>query len=269
MGLNWRTRKMPNKDYTTMIKYGEWLQFILGNDIEWGDLTKRFKEAINFLNLDYKLPAKDLSLLLIRKIEREKARDHYIDLAYRMKEKGDYSRREALRERRDPLNLYDFISDLQDTIYKNRFPDEYFDEVLNSVVLMYRARRTILRWLEELIKDDVLWDFSSETLIKIEDLIKYHNGIRKALDFNEDEGLRKVITLTESYQYDVLGIPTHVILSHIFLEFLLLGGQQHFGFCEHCKGFFAVQRKKKGKQKKQYCRKTCRTNASKLRADQK
>jgi hypothetical protein len=256
---------MPNSDYDTMIKYGEWLQVLLQKNIRPWQLTKQFQEAITLLDLDYTVSSNDLSLTIIDKIEKQRVWDYYIYHAYTLAEKGDVSFIESFRDTRDPLRIYDFLSDLKENRYADQYPEHYFESVLQSVITMYMDRRFILSWLKGLQDNDVPWRSIPDTPpIGIEHLVANYNGIREWLNFDTIKGLHRVISFTTEYPHAALGIPTEVILSHIALKFLLLAEYDYFGFCGHCGSFFVVHRK----GRKVYCSDICRANASKIRAIQ-
>lgn len=255
---------MPKNDYAAMVKYGEWLNVLLGKDIKTWQLKKQFQEAITVLNLDYTLSLNDLSLTIIDKIQKLKVWDYYIYHAYSLTEKGGISFIESFRDIHDPLRIYDFLSDLKENTYSDRYPDTYFESVLKSVIHMYMDRRFILKWFKKLKENDAPEMFSSDTFTGIKHLVSNYNGIRKSLTFDKIRGFHHVVSFTEKYPHAELGIPTEVILSHIALKFFMLGDIDYFGFCDHCSNFFVVHRK----GRKVYCSDICRANASKIRASQ-
>jgi hypothetical protein len=256
---------MPSNEYATMIKYGEWLEEVLQKDIKPWQLTKQFQAAVTILDLDYALSLNDLSLTIIDRIEKEKVWDYYIYHAYTLAEKNDVSFIGSFREINDPLRIYDFLSDLRENTYADKYPENYFERVLKSVITMYMDRRFILSWLKGMQDNDVPWVAGAETgAVGIEHLVANYNGIRESLRFDKIQGFRRVVSFSEEYPHAVLGVPTEVLLSHIALKFLLLGEYDYFGFCGHCSSFFVVHRK----GRKVYCSDICRANASKIRAGQ-
>ncbi|MEN8134337.1 MAG: hypothetical protein ABFS18_02205 [Thermodesulfobacteriota bacterium] len=92
--------------------------------------------------------------------------------------------------------------------------------------------------------------------------INAYNEISDVLFINNDT-ITLERSLTDSPIQEEDGRYTHVpalaIISNIFFDFLFLGGQDYYGFCEHCDKFFVIQRK----GRKIYCSDICRVNANK------
>ena len=79
----------------------------------------------------------------------------------------------------------------------------------------------------------------------------------------ENEKVTKIPSISGREGENIYPIPWNILISRIFFNFLFLGGQDYFGFCEHCDKFFLVQRK----GRKKYCSDSCRAQASKIRSE--
>ena len=94
--------------------------------------------------------------------------------------------------------------------------------------------------------------------------IKAYNEISDSLFISNDTIKLERALVDNPIQKDAdysTTVPSPAILSNIFFDFLLLGGQDYYGFCEHCDKFFVIQRK----GRKKYCSDICRVNANKAK----
>jgi hypothetical protein len=92
--------------------------------------------------------------------------------------------------------------------------------------------------------------------------IKSYNDITDYLSINNDiVSINRCIIDHHFPKNDnsYASVPIIKIFSNIFLDFLLLGGQDYYGFCEYCDKFFVVQRK----GRKKFCSDICRVNSNK------
>lgn len=63
------------------------------------------------------------------------------------------------------------------------------------------------------------------------------------------------VAITNATENTSLQMVTKAFLSNILFDFLLLDGQEYYGFCEYCSKFFAIERK----GRKKFCSDICRT----------
>jgi hypothetical protein len=249
---------MPDTKFDKMVEYGDWLEIFFTDRTVW-QLKRQFVDAVPLLNLDYQLPENDLSLQLIEKIGVENLRDLYIRSGAFEGGDCDYTLEGFPIDGEDSPPILAFLKHEYEHTYGKQIPEQYFTRVFESVFEMYELKNYILGWFRGLLKRDVPWEFRDATPFGIKYLVKVYNGIREELKITEKEGYHRVNVFTAEHRQ--LGIPVDVVLCKIALEYLFAGGQEYFGFCNHCDKFFTSKRK----LRKSYCSDLCRVNASKER----
>lgn len=94
------------------------------------------------------------------------------------------------------------------------------------------------------------------------DLISAYNKLNEHLHLKNDSLVlertlfnRLIHPEIKSEKTTYSHLPTDVLISNIFFDFLLLGGQEYYGFCEYCDSFYVTERK----DRKKFCSDICRT----------
>ena len=95
-------------------------------------------------------------------------------------------------------------------------------------------------------------------------LISAYNKLNEQLHIKDQSITLERNLLTDYFRPEInseesipkyFALPTDVLISKIFFDFLLLGGQNYYGFCEYCDSFFVIERK----NRKKFCSDVCRT----------
>lgn len=148
---------------------------------------------------------------------------------------------------------YEFIINLYDDFH---FSDK-LDKISQKIELFNTKELDLLE--ETLDNIYCMAKAPSPTLINNpysgvgEHLIIDKNGCRKIkvlLTVNKNGEITPLYTTPHTQP-----IPFKMFISRIFFEFMLLGGQNYFGFCNYCHGFYIAERK----GRKKFCSDVCRT----------
>jgi len=128
----------------------------------------------------------------------------------------------------------------------------------------------------EIISNDTLTELKEEQNLhrQFNDMLFCYDGLTENLVLEHD-GCKKKFGLSRlwpDYSAEIAhpfycadtttSFHWPIMMTRIFIDFLILGGQDYYGFCEYCDKFFVVQRK----GRKKYCSDVCRALASKERA---
>jgi len=151
----------------------------------------------------------------------------------------------------DDLKLKSFI--LKQISQKASRRNEEWIFVLTAVLEFYGFRKIANRWLGDIIEDKKPLHLNFKSLYFYEKLISNYNYMQHSLQYHKDEGFRDYFNVTGLFD-DLGSEHVEVIFCRIFIDFLLLGGLDYYGFCQNCGNFFLVQRK----GRKKFCSDACR-----------
>ena len=252
---------MAKKEYVEMLQYGEWLQKYLAWDIEGWRFKLLFEEAPNILGLQgvgSKVTQNKIFQYL--KVTEEK------DWEKALAEKSDYY--ETLN--REYQNLENIIDEQLGQDHENtkeklilkvdkvkKLTTEIFE--LSKIVKFLSVREKTIHLARALIESQKPWEqVFYENLTNdnypVSSLLESYGGIVEKFAI-EDNKFSKKYFLAATPNFT----PWLTIMARIFINFLLLGGQEYIGFCNRCDKFYLVQRK----GKKKFCSDICRALAFK------
>ncbi len=152
------------------------------------------------------------------------------------------------------------------------FPYISLIEPIKSLFDFFNQIETVLTLLKKINEQDKPWKISIPLISKqdrlsknssVESLICAYGGISDILHIKKDILVSKralsgrvfADAITKAVEIPYLYVVTEAFLSNILFDFLLLGGQEYYGFCEYCGKFFAIERK----GRKKFCSDICRT----------
>ena len=263
---------MAKSDIKRMIELGEWLEIFLDKNINaWGyrQLANNF---INLYQVDFEISRNDITLRVLEFVDGKKEyikafQDTTIYEKIIKQVGSDY----FYEDEDYPLTISDPLKIIQDG-YKfdedNNFPFFfqkfiYAYEKIRNLFLFQKSSKILLEicigsykpWgisFFELNPPDVS---SNKMLIAeayawlSERLSVSPDGVKKNLAFSNDNGLSAPKNSPTAFPWDIA-------ISRVFFDFLFLGGQDYYGFCEWCGNFFVSKRK----LKKIYCSDNCRAS---------
>lgn len=244
---------MANENYLKIINLGKWLELYLDPKLKaWGyrELTG---QAIELLNIDYRLTDDDVILKNIEVFEKLSPEDQVEFLSLRNTPHTDF-------EKSKFRSLFTFSGDWS----------------LANFFSIYYLRKILLDLFQIIIKKEEPWAHTLDwyrgdkrTVLDIRWLMAMYSGLIEKIVFIEDRALVQktfeppFIGHTQLALYDKPKktfhspscLPWLHVVPRIFFDFLLAGGQEYFGFCGFCGKFFVVQRK----GRKKFCSDICRT----------
>ncbi len=241
-----------------MWEYGELLRKFLAPEIKAWELISLAREAINLLQVDFALTDDDISAQFINKAAAARPGSANVFQGW-----PEMLGRETVKSH-ETTSTADTGGAVgaEEGFYLT--PLAY--SILNKTGIF---RDTIDFLLHEIEQSDLPWTYTVAQL----SMAEQESGrddlhIRWLLDAFRQFGesftvvgneLVKVNRFTggeEKPAYKMFKWDT--ALSRIFFTFLLLGGQEYFGFCAYCGGFYVVQRK----GRKKFCSDGCRVAAN-------
>jgi len=236
---------MANKDFERMIKLGEWLEEYLTPDIHNLKLFKLFQRGPKLIDVNEKIsPTCEISLYLIKKLP---------------KDKYSFEKIESIKKKAEVFINYRInLQKILQEVHKYNLPWQRIllefenDDFLHGFTGQLRAAYSELR--ETIKKNDgeycVAKSFS--TIPYIDQM--HRRSHKKALsEHNEKQPILDEESENATFQ---LARNYRTIVSRIFFDFLLCGGQEYFLFCKHCGKFTVIRRK----GRKKFCSDICRTN---------
>lgn len=162
---------------------------------------------------------------------------------------------------------------------KSIIPYARLENPIRSVLNFFHQREFISILLKKIKEQDKPWTlfisgFGRENYnarqfsegepgnARIRDLISAYNRLNENLHLKNDSLALERTLLNrfihpESRENETTysDLPTDILISNIFFDFLLLGGQEYYGFCEYCDSFYVTERK----DRKKFCSDICRT----------
>ena len=267
-------------DWAQIIKYGKWLERLIGKKkIENWDIKPQFENALELLEIEYQFKIDHPFFIMLDQLTKEKI--NWTDVILKGYEDKDGPTLPATRTFQSLLNIFSIVHYLfQELLEDGRPWNVSFYEIKNKLV-PYEKNESLYRNVVEKLIDGGLEKIVSEetfgvidpriirrlgsTILgayKIEKLysrvgeriLVSPNGCKKVrvllTNKNREENEKQPFTNNDN-QY----LPFDTIVSRIFFEFLILGGQDYYGYCEYCKSFYIAERK----GRKKFCSDVCRT----------
>ena len=252
---------MAKKEYVEMLQHGEWLQKYLDRGIAGWRFKLLFEEATNMLGLHGIGP----------KVTQNKI-FHYLKVIEEKEWEKVLAEKSAYYEtlNREYQNLENIIDaqlgqDLENTkerlILKvdkvEKLTTEIFE--LSKIVKFLSIRKKTIHLARALIESNRPWEqifYENVTNdnYPVTSLLDSYGGIVEKFAIEDNKFIKKsFLAATPNYT------PWLTIMARIFIDFLLLGGQEYIGFCNRCDKFYLVQRK----GKKKFCSDICRALAFK------
>lgn len=228
---------MSNSIIKPMLPYSEWLNNFLKDNINPLNYKKLFENAFELLNVRFEININKTFL-------------------------------SELFEEKQPLSpirtLYPYQAEQKHAFYI----DEMLSRKYGMIELFKLINSSSLDWRENLSNcitnlaidtDNGFRNGTFYTLMQsygnIADTIIVAKGMIKKSKIFHIEGLSYPSAYINKAGFEVL--PTTTVLSQMFFNFLLNGGQTYFSFCNHCNNFFTTQRKIKLGSKR-FCSDICR-----------
>ncbi|MCP4020516.1 MAG: hypothetical protein GY729_01620 [Desulfobacteraceae bacterium] len=256
---------MPGKNLKEMSKFGDWLEQFLNPKITPRDYRELAEKAINLYSLEYKIESDDISLQMAELINK--------DFDLNLLDKKLYELTKTLQPPEDLIDDIPFIDDEIEAKEKlaNSIGGLWWNSAKFSYEIIYRSRAYTLH-LFRTIPATNIWEsdfrearYQGHDEIKqsaVNFLTKAYSGLIDKINFGNKK-LQFVKSLNQgliSKDYILKPFfPWEVVTSRIFFDFLSLGGQDHFMFCNHCGRFTVIKRR----DSKKYCSDICRTASKK------
>ena len=277
---------MPNKksNYLKMLQLGEWLELYLNPNIKPWQYKKLAEDAIEILNIDFKISENDITLQAITLIEKQppEIKKWYLNSNH-IEQFISKAKNPNCTNADDPCNIMSLITAAAAGMNGFLSMDSYKEWISSNAIRIldiYSARLIIDNLLKTIISSEKPWTYAIDEIFKpLEDnsdnlkkaikefdsslspqiLINHYSEIADTLIIQKGEA--KIIRKFQKNIQDIInhpssGIPTAfpwiIVISRIFFDFFMLGGQEYCSFCEQCGKFIVSQRKKR--------RKTCSNN---------
>ncbi len=239
---------MANKDYERMVELGKWLERYLDPSVESRKIKQLFQKGAALIGIS----------------------ESYIF------NPGLISVFDALIFDKE-INIFDHIETILNSEEKQaeliepikNFPggdrSDFQGLFLETIKNLLASRKEILFLLTELQKEQGPWKKVFAKLNESEPYSKYlknlnwsYSSLREEFDVVDGEYQKvKVCDAGDFARHFPIVERNHDIISaNIFFNFLLLGGQDYFLFCEYCGKFTSIQRK----GRKKYCSDICRVS---------
>lgn len=235
---------MQSKDFDRMIKLGEWLEEYLAPNIPTWKLLKLFQAGAYLIGVNEKIsPTCEMSLFFTESLPED----------YSDKKKEDIKNKASV--------FVGYSNDLQkvlEAIIKFNLPWEKIlvefesDYFLHGVTSFFRSSYSELRETIKKIDGEYCVAKSFSKIDFMASIISHAKPEAAQILSPYEEAVN--LKVTENPTFDL--VPNYiVIISRIFFDFLILGGQGYFLFCEYCGRFTVIRRK----GRKKYCSDVCRT----------
>lgn len=260
---------LKKTDYQTMINFGSWLQDFLKLDKpSFYALKGMVDRGLSLLEIDVRCNDDDLPLIFLSNTLPVSDKTDLFSIKLKALSAVQL-RNKSVKDGMDPVNngnVTDFIDGEDDNIYEfdSSAPEnvKVCDEGLvvdyiNDAVLSISNIQALLLFIDiskcgfkELVFDGKR-EYSADGWKKLNSLVPMYNRITDKLVL-DDSTIRttKTIELGSTHWF----VDVSAIVSRIFIDFMLLGGDRYFGFCQQCNSFFFSERK----GRKQYCSDHCR-----------
>lgn len=250
------SRKKLQNDYLFMVNLGDWLERFFDEGINGWQLRELANDAIKLLSIDYVLKNNEPFLTIVDLWDSERKIDdqffiqpQIVDFVDKVKINFAGKVNFEWWDKYDDDDDKPVVTDLTMSRIKQ------FDDVIQGFGSLAQVRLNAMMALRDIFNNtNVPWDKSDvvqgRILIRDEktpSLFLEYPKITERLKITS-EGVKKM----KSFQG--IFFLWNAALSHIFFDFLFLGGQDYFGFCDQCGKFFFAQRK----GRKKFCSDRCR-----------
>lgn len=279
-----------NSEYLKMQEMGEWLERLLSDKVENWELKELFKDAVEILNLEYKIPHEHPFFLNLD--ELTKRNNNWSKWTYYLPIEYDPSanRPDFAEQAAHYTNFYLFTAsyDVRRSLKSMCESSQPWYLALNTMKeKSYEAETEEKREkLDKLLEEEEPREFWKEKLENDPDFaqaVAEFNIVRdKKFDFQVatsfdslysqigeklivgPNGYSKVNVLLTCHENNKITVsmttapneplPFNVFISRIFFDFLLMGGQEYYVYCAHCGKFIVAQRKGRRKTCSDACR---------------
>ena len=247
---------MANPERARMLELGQWLEKCLHPNIKPLAINRLFNEGLKIIGVTHQKiqPSK-----IIESIKLNSNQTIYEYLEPLTPKVGEY---EDLQ-----LRLFDFKVEQDSRIEAHLAFEQFLEDnphiqIEKDTYFFFSTLNCVHSVFKELYKNHVPWQKALQILDKDE---RYHNTIHSLKnDFPnvgqaiiETDGRIKISKgINPGIQMNDTEWCYKIVLSNIFFEFLLLGGQDHFKFCEYCGAFTVIRRK----DSKKFCSDRCRAH---------
>lgn len=135
----------------------------------------------------------------------------------------------------------------------------WIDPVMKEISNIYYFPKSIISFLKEIQTDGIKFNRS---------VVTRYNELRPTLSVLNGNTLKIVQKFSSNYHHALHTdehpsvFPWAVVASKICIDFLMVDGQAHIGFCSHCDRFIVCDRQKPdGTLEREFCSPRCRTNS--------
>jgi hypothetical protein len=248
---------MKDKQHQRMINLGSWLEDFLKPNLKVYEYRILAERAISIYEINFCLTNEELTL---KSIEHLISQKENFDVFLNKYWSDDYfmnSFDESLLKGEDIFQLGVFVAKQIGYQEGFQFPGEIVADICRCFITMFGFKANLIPYyFNEIRKRDEIWSTIFKS--KWDPLALNYSGISDQLEFDDEKGML-VKQKAFSKFMKVGGLPPILdwaaIVSRIFFDFLLLGGQDYFTFCEYCGRFTAIQRR----GRKRFCSDICRT----------
>ncbi len=277
-----------------MIKLGEWLERYLDPDVTIWGYRKLAHEYTDLYNINHGITKNDVSLKIIELVESQE--DYIRDFYKKNHISTDSNKGRTIYTGKDPLKLREVIKTIAHQQFVDEDDVECFIHSLNEDMLsVYEYKEytqqafqliskaqepwetTLIKQIEKeawrIIKDEsgeIVEEINPQLPQTILLMMNSYKNIHTSLIENR---VKQNITLVKQFDLDGHSFskeyvqanpdseesshfPWRIAVSRAFFDFLLLGGQDYFLFCEYCGKFTVIKRK----GRKKFCSDICRSN---------
>lgn len=278
---------MPSKDFDRMIQLGEWIERFLNPEIKTWDFRKLIQDGMEIANADLVIDYSKTCISEIEKIPNTEGckldfsffAKHFKNSLAEFEERLDESMlsEEAYANVKNMAELDKLYND-DIWIINEKMDIDVTYLFKHDILEMMKIREEIEPILIEISKSKEPWDVllarlqteeeelrqkNKDTIPRIGRFICEYSGLTEGF-IVRDNRLVKTRTFGTEVHYNYMGETFHgfyeihfsSLFSNIVLDFLLLGGQDYFLFCEYCGRFTVIRRK----GRKKYCSDICRTS---------
>jgi len=269
-------------DWAKIVKYGKWLEQLIGKKrVENWELKPLFEEAIDLLEIEYQFKEDHPFFLMLNQLTKEKvnwAASLKTVLGYEETFKINIAQLTCMRLQNNSRTIHHLFRELA----KDQRPwNISYSEIKNKIQLPITKEETfsmLLEVLEKKVKLDEKLEkgeiIPQEDVFELQQLDAWAN-IHAFEDLYSKigekiivspKGCRKVRIFLSPMKQKINDnqmfttennhcLPLDIIISRMFFEFLFIGGQDYYGYCEYCDSFYIAERK----GRKKFCSDPCRT----------
>jgi hypothetical protein len=254
---------MASSTYLQLIECGEWLMELLNENITSRHLQNLAVRGSAILGIDTGPASQAKSQKLIEEILKGKPEtmslhDFFLS-AYKKLASACEAKEENSKKKSTNELLKEFYSDVLQV--------GVFTQYINNI--LRKAKKDDIPWQRSVVEifnasqsegtgKQPPSDFLGEIRFSLAAFLANCGKLQEKYTVSEGKLISTRSFGKENrfghFQWDI-AIPT------IFFKFLELGGQEYYGFCEHCDRFFTIKRK----GRKKYCSDICRVHSNKAK----